>query len=51
MGQELELMEKFLGMRKLERGGPYYKSPKTELTSHVFEHLIYNLKLYNGIKI
>jgi len=29
----------------------YYESPKKELTSHVFEHLIYNLKSYNGIKI
>ena len=28
-----------------------YKSPKKELTSHVFEYLIYNLKLYNGIEI
>jgi len=26
-----------------------YESPKKELTSHAFEHLIYNLKSYNGI--
>jgi len=28
-----------------------YESPKKELTSHVFEHLIYNLKSYNRIEI
>jgi len=28
-----------------------YESPKKELTSHVFEHLIYNLKSYNGVEI
>jgi len=29
----------------------YYESPKKELTSYAFEHLIYNLKSYNGIEI
>jgi len=33
------------------KGGPCYESPKKELTSCAFEHLIYNLKLYNGIEI
>ena len=33
------------------KGGPCYESPKKELTSCVFEHLIYNLKSYNGIEI
>jgi len=28
-----------------------YKSPEKELTSRAFEHLIYNLKSYNGIEI
>ena len=28
-----------------------YESPKKELTSYAFEHLIYNLKSYNGIEI
>jgi len=38
-----------------ERGnlkkGSCYESPKKKLTSCAFEHLIYNLKLYNGIEI
>jgi len=29
----------------------YYESSQKELTSRAFEHLIYNLKSYNGIKI
>jgi len=29
----------------------YYKSPKQEKISHVFEHLIQNLKAYNGVRI
>ena len=29
----------------------YYESPKKKLTFHAFEHLIYNLKSYNGIEI
>ena len=28
-----------------------YESSKKEVVSHVFEHLIQNLKLYNGVKI
>ena len=31
--------------------GPYYESPKKKLTSYVFEHLTYNLKSYNRVKI
>jgi len=50
MGQKLELMEKFLGMRKIE-GGPCYKEPKKEVTSHIFKQLVCNLKIYNGIKL
>jgi len=50
MGQKLVLMEKFLGTRKLE-GGPCYESPKQEKVSHAFEHLIQNLKAYNGVRI
>jgi len=41
--------------RKLESGGirrhKYYESPKKEIVSHTFEHLIYNIKIYNGVKI
>ena len=38
------------GMPALSKGGQHcYESPKKELTSRAFEHLIYNLKLYNGI--
>jgi len=33
------------------KGRPCYESPKKEIVSHVFEHLVQNLKLYNGIKI
>ena len=28
----------------------YYESPKKEIVSHTFKHLIHNLKSYNGIK-
>ena len=28
-----------------------YESPKQEKVSHAFEHLVQNLKVYNGIKI
>jgi len=38
-----------LGFKKYE--SDCYESPKRELTSYVFEHLIYNLKSYNGIEI
>jgi len=33
------------------KGGPCYKSPKQEKVSHAFEHLIQNLKAYNGVRI
>ena len=49
MGQELESMEKFLGTRNLE-GGPCYESPRKEIVSHAFEHLISNIKSYNRNK-
>jgi len=29
----------------------YYESPKKEIASYVFKHLIQNLKLYNRIKV
>ena len=29
----------------------YYKSPRREIVSHTFKHLINNLKLYNRVKI
>jgi len=29
----------------------YYESPKKEIVSYAFEYLIYNLKLYNRVKI
>jgi len=28
-----------------------YESPKKELTFHIFEYLIYNLRSYNGVEI
>ena len=28
-----------------------YESPKKEIVSHAFEHLIYNIKTHNGVKI
>ena len=28
-----------------------YKSPKKEIVSCMIEHLIYNIKMYNGVKI
>jgi len=31
--------------------GPCYESPKKKIVSHVFEHLIHNIKSYNGVKI
>ena len=31
--------------------GLCYKSPKKEIVFYVFEHLIYNIKMYNGVKI
>jgi len=33
------------------KGGPCYENPKKEIVSHAFKYLIYNLKLYNGVKI
>jgi len=39
-----------LGQRNL-KGGPCYESPKQEKVSCTFEHLVQNLKAYNGIKI
>jgi len=50
MGRELESVEKFLGIRKLEKG-LCYKSPKKEITFCAVKQLIYNLKIYNGIKL
>ena len=46
----MKSIEEFLGMRNLERG-PCYKSPKKEIISHAFKHLIYNIKSYNKDKI
>ena len=31
--------------------GLCYESPKKEIVSRTFEHLIYNLKSYNGVEI
>ena len=28
-----------------------YESPRKEIVSHAFEHLIYNIKSYNGVEI
>ena len=33
------------------KGGPCYKSPKKRIVSQVFEYLIQNLKMYNGVEI
>jgi len=43
-------MEKFLRIRKLEEG-PCYGSPKQKKVSRAFEHLVQNLKAYNGVEI
>ena len=48
--QKLESIEKFLGTRKLEEE-PCYESSKKEIVSYTFEHLIYNIKIHNGVKI
>ena len=37
--------------RGILKGGPCYESPREERVSHVFIHLISNIKLYNGVKI
>ena len=29
----------------------YYKSPKKKMVSHIFKHLIQNLKSYNEVKV
>jgi len=50
VGRELESMEKFLGTRNLE-GGPCHETPKEERISHMFENLIDNTKLHNGVKL
>jgi len=31
--------------------GRCYKSPKKETVSHIFKHLIQNLKSYNEVKV
>jgi len=36
---------------KVQAGQGCYESPKKEIVSHAFEYLIYNLKIYNGVKI
>ena len=33
------------------KGGPCYESPEQEKVSHAFEHLVQNLKVYNGVEI
>ena len=39
-----------MGRGNLKRGS-YYKSPRKEMVSYAFEHLIYNIKSYNGVEI
>jgi len=39
-----------LGQGNLKKGS-CYESPKKEIVSHAFEHLIYNIKTYNRVKI
>jgi len=39
-----------LGQGNLKEGS-CYESPKKEIVSHAFEHLIYNIKTYNRVKI
>ena len=39
-----------LGQENLKEG-PCYESPKKEISSQVFEHLIKNLKTYNWVEI
>jgi len=38
-------------IRKIEFLGVCYESPKREIVSHTFEHLIQNLKSCNGVKV
>ena len=33
------------------KGELCYESPKKEIVFHAFEHLIYNIKIHNGVKI
>ena len=42
-------VRKFLGLANYYRR--CYESPKQEKVSHAFEHLIKNLKAYNGVRI
>ena len=46
-----EFLFTYLKKAGLNTNVVYYESPKKKLTSYVFEHLIYNLKSYNGIEI
>jgi len=39
-----------LGQENL-KGGPCYGSPEQKKVSHAFEHLVQNLKVYNGVEI
>ena len=39
------------GVAACSREGKCYESPKQEKVSHAFEHLIQNLKAYNGVRI
>ena len=43
--------ELYQGLQDAAMHDRYYESPKRKLTFHAFEHLIYNLKLYNGIEL
>ena len=52
--KEKEIEEEKLGVKEQtekDNNEMCYESPKKELTSHTFEHLIYNLKSYNGVEI
>ena len=50
MKGKLKTMEKFLRIGNLKKR-PCYKSPKIEINSYAFKHLIHNIKSYNRVKI
>jgi len=51
MGRKLEMMEKLLRTKKLERELCYEMTPKKKTISHTFVNLIENIQKHNAEKI